>query len=308
MAAKPVSKDPTTGETNPVVIFNSIRKTRSDCNYGKVDANGKIPIRGPGPAQKELEFQIEYTSESDPMTLVVISPELKNYHDNLELVINDDRILFEIDSEKNYGFCEFELKNKIIPQFTVGSYEDGKLKLWLKKQSATEKDMHTGNENMIWVPENTLAELEAVRKKAEENLEKFYRVQLEYQNLLVSTKREKTQYEDKFASQMLLNVLEVQDNFDRALQAAKKAKGKNILLSGVEMIRKQIEGLLLNNGVTEITAVGMTFDHMKHEVCATEETSKIQEDTVIEVIQKGYMYKNKVLRLAKVKIAKPEKK
>jgi molecular chaperone GrpE len=148
--------------------------------------------------------------------------------------------------------------------------------------------------------------LENEKRKAEDNLAKFHQVQLDYQNFIVSTKREKEQFQNNFASDLLLKLVDVQDNFDRALEASKTTRGKNVLVSGVEMIRKQIQELLMNNEVVEIDAAGKPFDPSRHEACATEKTSDMPEDTVIEVMQKGYMYKNKVLRLSKVKIAKPE--
>jgi molecular chaperone GrpE len=294
-------------KSGEILIFNSIQMDGFQNTNGKYKPPKKIPVRGARAGQKDVNFEIELNTEVDPMVLVVLSPELEKYNNSMNLTVNDDRLLIEIDNDTTYGFCEFELSQKIMPQFSVGSFEGGKLKLWLKKQSAAVMGENKKSEGMIWCSENILTLLEDEKQKVEENLEKFHQVQLDYQNYIVSTKREKERTQNKFASELLLNMIDVQDNIDRALEASKKTRGKNILVSGVEMIRKQMEDVLIDNGVTEIQTIGTDFDPLKHEACATEISSKMPEDTVIEVIQKGYMYKNKVLRLSKVKIAKPEK-
>ena len=110
------------------------------------------------------------------------------------------------------------------------------------------------------------------------------------------------------------------DNLERALKAKtpseKKGSVVNLLgsddeksiISGVEMIYKQLLDLIKKNNVLEIDALGKPFDPNLHQALSKEEREDVSEPIVLEVYQKGYMYNDKLLRptLAKVAIPKEE--
>jgi molecular chaperone GrpE len=95
------------------------------------------------------------------------------------------------------------------------------------------------------------------------------------------------------------------DNFDRALEAGKQTRGKNALLKGIAMIHKQLLDILKFECVEPIEVVGKKFDPELHEIVFKEYTDDQPEDTIIEEFQKGYLYKSRLIRPAKVRVIKP---
>ena len=91
------------------------------------------------------------------------------------------------------------------------------------------------------------------------------------------------------------------DNFERALDSVEKEDG---FYEGIKMIYEQIVKLLVDNGLKEIQCIGEVFDPNLHHAVFMEESEDSEEGTVLEVIQKGYMLKDKVIRPSMVKVAK----
>ncbi|UCH89491.1 MAG: nucleotide exchange factor GrpE [Thermoplasmata archaeon] len=304
--ATPTEEEVESGDIKIPIAFHRLVMGFEGVPTGKAK---KIPIKPsrkrPKKGQKKVEFSIELNDKVDPMMIFIEIPDLENFKDEINLHVTEDQFNIWVENKDYFGFEDLELPSKVFPQFTVGYYETNILKLYLKKQLSNKETNQENPPSMIWCSENVLMELDKAKKIAKEFQERYHKAQLDYQDYLVNSKREKDEYMERFSSEFILNVLDVQDNFERALEAAKKAKGKKNLMTGVEMIRKQLESMLKCNGVSEIEAMGLVMDPLKHEVLTTEENSEVPENTVIEVVQKGYMYQNKVLRLAKVKVAKP---
>jgi molecular chaperone GrpE len=260
---------------------------------------------GPKEGQKVLDFEFELNEEIDPMTLTIKTPDIEALKDRINLNISDNFLTLKVDDNDYYGYNEIHLSRKIYPQFTVGSLERDSITLWLKKQDESETPGKTVSK-MIWCNENLPEQLEQEKNKAEDYLERLKRLQVDYQDLIVKSKREKVEYAQQIHSKLLLDVLEVQDNFERALESAKQSRGKKNLITGIEMIMKQLKGILDSEGVKEIDAVGKPLDPQKHEVFNIETNSELPENTVTQIIQKGYMYQDKILRLSKVNVSKPK--
>jgi len=112
---------------------------------------------------------------------------------------------------------------------------------------------------------------------------------------------EKTLYGiEKFAK----DLLEVVDNFERALKHMKGMEGCGEALKGVEMIYNQLKRVLEKHGVVQIEVE--KFDHSLCEAVGTVPTDEVEENTILEVVQKGYKIHDKVLRPAKVIVAVPK--
>jgi molecular chaperone GrpE len=109
----------------------------------------------------------------------------------------------------------------------------------------------------------------------------------------------------KFAAErVMLNLLPVIDNFDRALHAARSATEVATVTQGVEMIYRQLQDLLTKTGVAPIEATGHPFDPMLHEAVQRVPADESQPDnTVVEELQRGYLLNGKVIRHALVKVA-----
>jgi molecular chaperone GrpE len=120
-------------------------------------------------------------------------------------------------------------------------------------------------------------------------------------------KRQATERDEltKFAAErVMLNLLPVIDNFDRALQAARAATDVATVTQGVDMIYRQLQDLLTKTGVAPIEATGQTFDPNLHEAVQRVPADESQPDnTVVEEFQRGYLLNGKVIRHALVKVA-----
>lgn len=109
----------------------------------------------------------------------------------------------------------------------------------------------------------------------------------------------------KFASEDLIKeLLEVVDNFERALNMDDENKSDEVsnFLKGFEMIYKSILNVLEKNEVKEIEALGLEFDPSVHQAVLTDHIEDKNINEVIEVMQKGYTYKGKVIRPSMVKV------
>lgn len=134
-------------------------------------------------------------------------------------------------------------------------------------------------------------------------LTKLQYLQAEFENYkkMVTKEKENT---IKFSNEELITeLIDVYENLERAIQTGKNTDDKDALLEGVDMTFTQLKTLLQKHGLKEIKAVGQKFDPYKHEVLIKEEKKDVEEDTILEEFQKGYMLKDKVIRYSKVKVS-----
>ncbi|MCP4217022.1 MAG: nucleotide exchange factor GrpE [bacterium] len=147
-----------------------------------------------------------------------------------------------------------------------------------------------------------------VSKERDEWQDKYLRSLAEVDNFRKRIKKEKEEYQKYVLADFILGLLEVYDNFERALKAGDPEEdGKKSIVSGVEMIFRQLSELLKKNNVEEIDALGERFDPNIHQALSKEECDNIEEPVVLEVYQKGFTYKGKLLRPALAKVAIPHK-
>jgi molecular chaperone GrpE len=111
----------------------------------------------------------------------------------------------------------------------------------------------------------------------------------------------------KYANAALLtDLLAIVDDFERAIQSAAESKDFDAFHTGVSMIEKQMVSILERNwGLKRFSANGELFDPEKHEAIAVEESDEHDAEIVLEDYQKGYLLHDRVLRPAKVKVARP---
>ncbi len=141
-------------------------------------------------------------------------------------------------------------------------------------------------------------------KEAEEYLSQMKYLKADFENYKKRMNREKEEFAKYATEKLVLEILTVVDNLQRAIEAGTDGSGKTSLLEGVEMTYKQLLNILEKEGVKCIKAEGEMFDPHLHECVMTEETDKHEEDTVLHEIQKGYTLNSRVIRHSKVKIAK----
>ncbi len=124
----------------------------------------------------------------------------------------------------------------------------------------------------------------------------------DFENLRKRNERDKAEYTRYALSEVMLDLLGVLDNFDRALEHA-PSSGADDFRTGVEMIARQLTEVLRKHGVAEVEAEGVPFDPQVHEAIMREETAAVPHGTVVQVFQKGYVLNDRLLRAARVKVS-----
>ena len=158
--------------------------------------------------------------------------------------------------------------------------------------------------------EVSILEDEVARLKGErqELVDQMARRQADFDNYRKRLERERTETYGRVAADVASELLPVVDNLRRALEAeASSAAGESEefrnFLRGVELIARQLNGVLEQLGVQEVEAVGRPFDPHFHEAVATEHSDEHEPDTVTQEIQRGYRIGERLLRPAMVKVA-----
>ena len=144
--------------------------------------------------------------------------------------------------------------------------------------------------------------LEDAEKRYQELNSKYMRLMADFQNQKKRFEKEKSDMYMYAGEDIIKRILEVMDNFDRALDMAGDTDPK--FKEGMEMIFKQLMGVLEKEGVKEIEALGEEFDPNFHSAVMMEDTDEYESNKVSGVIQKGYTMKSKVLRPSMVKVSK----
>jgi len=156
----------------------------------------------------------------------------------------------------------------------------------------------------IKVSEAEFVALQAKAQKLDELQDTFVRRVADFENAKKRLVREKEDFA-KFANERLIGAfLPVLDNLDRALHHGGNTETVDGVLSGVQLIKKQIVDILESNGLEKIESTGKPFDPHFHEAMGTVESAEHQDDSVFEEIQAGYMLKDKLLRPSWVRVAK----
>ena len=146
-----------------------------------------------------------------------------------------------------------------------------------------------------------IAELE---KQAAENLERYQRVFAEFDNFRKRTSREKASMYDDGVRDTVEQLLVVLDTLERAT-ATQEGKGEmeeDAFFKGVQMTLKQFQEVLRSVGVTPIASVGEQFDPNLHAAIAHEDDENYGANEIVQELQKGYQYKDKVVRHSMVKV------
>ncbi len=145
----------------------------------------------------------------------------------------------------------------------------------------------------------TLKELDEAKKALAESEDKYLRILAEYDNFKKRTAREKDEIYFASKADVIKKLLPVFDNFDRAQKFSEAEDYRK----GVDMIIAQFFQILDAMEVKSVAAEGDAFDPVFHEAVFREEKEGVEENTVTEVLQKGYAVGDKVIRHAMVKVS-----
>jgi molecular chaperone GrpE len=151
--------------------------------------------------------------------------------------------------------------------------------------------------------EASASQSELQRLKAERNslLDRLARMQAEFENARRRASKEQQDFRDYAVADAIKSLLPVVDSLERALQVKSDAAE---LRGGVDLIYKQLQAALAKLSVSAITSKGEPFDPRYHEAIEMVETSQVPDHQVIEELQRGYTFKDRLLRPAMVKVAK----
>ena len=140
-------------------------------------------------------------------------------------------------------------------------------------------------------------------EQIEELKDKLTRQMAEFDNFRKRTEKEKSAMYEIGAKDIIEKILPVVDNFERGLGAVTEEQKEDSFVSGMEMIYKQIMTTLDSVGVKAIEAVGNEFDPDFHNAVMHVEDDEVGENIVVEEFQKGYTYRDTVVRHSMVKVA-----
>ena len=154
----------------------------------------------------------------------------------------------------------------------------------------------------------TRSELKRVETQNAELKDRFARLQADFENYRKRVERERSETYNRVVADIATKLLPVLDNLKRALESEASVEAAESdefrhFLSGVDLICKQLNGVLEALGVKPIPAVGEQFNPHLHEAVVTEETDDHEPDTVIQEIVAGYRLGDKLIRPALVKVA-----
>ena len=140
-------------------------------------------------------------------------------------------------------------------------------------------------------------------EQIEELNDRVRRQMAEFENFRKRSEKEKSQMFDMGAKNVVEKILPVIDNFERGLAAVPEDRKEDAFVVGMDMVYKQLLSTLEEAGVKPIDAVGQEFDPNFHNAVMHVEDENLGENVVAEDLQKGYMYRDTVVRHSMVKVA-----
>jgi molecular chaperone GrpE len=146
--------------------------------------------------------------------------------------------------------------------------------------------------------------LDCERKRAEDYLSRLKYLQADLENLKKRFERETEQVKNYCNERLIINLLDIVDELELAVENGEISNSPDVLLEGVEMTLKKLRKVLEQEGVSSIeNPEGKVFDPSRHNAVATEQRNDVTDGTVLEEIRKGYTMRGKVLRPSIVKVA-----
>jgi molecular chaperone GrpE len=147
------------------------------------------------------------------------------------------------------------------------------------------------------------SEIETLKRERNENYDRLLRKSAEFENYRKRVERERREQADRAVVDLLLELLLVVDDFDRAL-TADPGESASSYRKGVELIHAKLHDMLRKQGVKPIEALGADFDPTIHQAVVHEPSGDHRENEVTAELRKGYTLNDRLLRPALVKVAK----
>ena len=188
--------------------------------------------------------------------------------------------------------------------------EEAKEEETVKAEEASEEKESTGGEKSEETESGEEPEMlkkkkkkDKMEEKIEELEDRVKRQMAEFDNFRKRTEKEKSHMYEVGARDVIEKILPVVDNFERGLASVTEDQKENPVIVGMDKIYSQLMTTLTDLGVEPIAAVGGEFDPNYHNAVMHVEDEELGENVVAEEFQKGYMYKDTVIRHSMVKVA-----
>ena len=176
-----------------------------------------------------------------------------------------------------------------------------------KKEENEDQDESSGSgdysKELVEESSEVVSDLEKARAEAGDYLDSLQRLQAEFENFRKRMIREQSEHLRMASEGLIVKLLPILDNFERALHH-REVDVSDDYHAGIELLYDQICDVLGKEGLKVINETGEGFDPRKHEAMMQVESDEHDENIVIEVLDSGYELKGKVIRPAKVKVAR----
>lgn len=151
-------------------------------------------------------------------------------------------------------------------------------------------------------------ELKAAKAEAEDYRERYLRALADLDNFRKRMIRDKQEYVEYANANLIRALLGVLDNFERALGSAETVSEIGPFHEGVKMIYDELKKILEKEGLQSVSALGEEFDPQKHEAVVALDSDEHPPNTVVDELEKGYVFKDRIMRPTKVAVSKDKKK
>lgn len=204
-----------------------------------------------------------------------------------------------------------EFDESIVEENTSGSSSEEEQQEEVSEETvdeaAAEEEKEESGESIAGGKKKSARALEIELKKSQEKVadltDKYQRLMAEFENARKRTAKEQSRMYDVGAKEVLAKLLPVVDNFERGLDALSDEEKEDAFAQGIEKIYQQLMAVFEEIGVKAMDAAGKEFDPEYHNAVMHVEDEELGENLVVEEFQKGYMYKDSVLRHSMVKVA-----
>ena len=174
----------------------------------------------------------------------------------------------------------------------------------IEKENEMKNDEKENKEEVKTEIEENKAEVidekDKIKEEIDEMNDRYKRLLAEFENYKKRTQKDKEGLKDLLVSDIMTSILPVIDNLEKAVKVQTEDKAYQ---DGVKMVLKQLQDVLLYNGVKEIETVGKKFDPEVHEAVSHVTDEKHGENVIIEEFRKGYRIGNRVIRHSMVIVA-----
>ena len=150
-------------------------------------------------------------------------------------------------------------------------------------------------------PGAAASETDKLKAERDALLDRLARQQAEFDNARKRAVREQQEFREFAAADVVKNILPILDSFERALKASADPTD---FRNGIELIYRQFQDALEKIGVRPIVAVGQPFDPRVHDAVEMVNTTEVPDHYVLDELQRGYKYKDRLLRPAMVRVAR----